>query len=269
MGFPATHRKKETGRELLMARLIPGSTFLLPLVACIALCGCAGVVPLPARTQTPANQQLKEKVSANFIVPGQTTRSDVLAKLQPLAAGLEGDRFFMARWSSSNKGGWVFLCGYINCVGGGSRFWSTTNALVEFDDGERVAHFEVFGESALIARLSSLASREKPESFDPPREIDAETGAGYRTALPSTLVLSRDALEVRQTGKGALDFHISRRPITKITPVGPVPFPQIGATLHFAEKTKAGKSLSLTLDVPKLWIILEFLQQPLENVAVL
>jgi hypothetical protein len=143
----------------------------------LLLSGCAGVVSLSSRTKTPAHQEINQKVSAKFIVAGQTTKADVLANLKPVDAGVESDRFFLGRWSTSNKGGWIFLRGYSSCAGGSSRPWKNTNALVEFDDHDVVARYAVFGDGSVVARLSALAAQEKPVGFDPPREL--QVGGGY------------------------------------------------------------------------------------------
>jgi len=223
---------------------------------------------MPTRTKTPASEEIKQKVSAKFIVPGQTTKADVLANLESVYAGVENDRFFLARWSSSNKGGWLFLCGYTDCMGGASRFWKTTNALVEFDDKEVVTRYAVFSDRSLVAKLSPLAANETDVSFDPPHQIGVDHLKGDWTH--ATLVLGKDtfALQESITHRGGhhssasmLDFEINRAAIESVRVGLGGFFPDVHVQIHFREKTKTGTIMNVRMSVQDLFLFLEFLNR--------
>jgi len=236
------------------------------MAAALLLSSCAGVTPLPTRTKTPTNVELKQKVSAKFIVPGQTTKSDVLANLRSVDAGMDNDQFFLARWSSSNKGGWLFLCGYTDCMGGASRFWKTANALVEFDDQDLVTRYAVFGDGSLISKLSPVAAQQKAVSFEPAQEIHVEHLKGVWNS--ATLVLGKDTFALREsvTHRGlrhsstsTLDFQISRAAVANVGTGLGGSFPNVHVQIHFSEKTKVGKLMNVQMSVPDLFLLLEFL----------
>jgi len=238
------------------------------IVAGLLLSGCAGVTPMPTRTKTPANEEIKQKVSANFIVAGQTTKSDVSANLKSVDAGLESDQYFLARWSSSNKGGWIFLCGYISCAGGASRLWKSANALVEFDNRDVVARYNIFGDGSLITKLSPLVGHQKPVSFDPPRVIQVKYIANG--VNPATLFLGEDTIEVRESvahvgfihsSTSTVDFQAKRTAVADVQMgIGDV-FPNVPVQIRFREKTKVGKVMNAQMGVPDLFLLLEYLNQ--------
>ena len=196
-----------------MIRRIPATSYA---IGCLLLSGCAGVVPLPTHTETPAQVQIKEKVTAKFVVPGQTTKGEVLAKLSSVDSGISDDQFFLARWSSSNKVGFALLCGYISCMGGGSRLWKTSNALLEFDDHNLVKRYSVFGDNALVTKLSPLAAQEQNMKFDDLREIQAED-IGHYNVIPATIILVRNTFELRESRKDdGRSYQIERNMVRRI-----------------------------------------------------
>ena len=252
-----------------VSRFIRSGTYVACVAAGLLLSSCAGITPLPTRTKTPEYGELKQKVSANFIVPGQTTRADVVTNLKSVDAGMENNQFFLARWSSSNKGGWLFLCGYTNCVGGASRLWKTANALVEFDDADLVVRSAVFGDGSLVAKLSPLAAQHEAISFDPPQEIHVDH---LKAAVwnPATLVLGKDTLALRESvfhqglrhsSTSTLDFQINRTAVENVrTGLGSI-FPAVHVRIHFSEKTKVGRLMNVQMSVSDLFLLLEFLNQ--------
>jgi hypothetical protein len=248
---------------IVVARCIRGAVCVAGAAACPLLSSCAGVVPMSTHTQTSSNQEIKQKIKTNFVVPGQTTKADVLANLKLVDTGVESDTFFLARWSSSNTGGWLFLCGYIDCVGGTSRLWKTTNALVEFDDHNLVTRYAVFSDGSLVAKLSPLAAQEKIVSFDVPREIQVEHISHVNEERYATLILASDTFEVRESGKKASNFQINRAAVTgvRVGRYGSGQFPRTVARINFREKTKTGNSLLVRLSVPDLFLLLEFCNQ--------
>src|SRR5690348_11924825 len=135
-----------------MVRRIPAVSYE---VECLLLSGCAGVVPLPTHTETPPHGTDQTESRRKF----RNSKEEVLAKLQPVNSGINGVRLFLARCSSSNKGGFALLCGYISCLGGGSRLWKTSNALLEFDEHDLLQRYSVFGDNILVTKLSPLRAK--------------------------------------------------------------------------------------------------------------
>jgi hypothetical protein len=54
---------------------------LISLVATVLLNGCIGIMPVPPNSETPAMGNSITRDQVKFIVPGQTTRQEVVAKL--------------------------------------------------------------------------------------------------------------------------------------------------------------------------------------------
>jgi hypothetical protein len=241
---------------------------LLCVTSLVWILGCAGVVPMTTVTKTPANQEIKQKVSADFIVVGQTTKADLLAKLKPMDAGIESDRFFLARWSTSNMGAFYALCGYLSCAAvGAQRLWKTANVLLEFDSLDFVIRFQAFKDSSLVDRLAPLAAHENPVSFDVPREIQIIDNSNGNTG---TLLLGTDTLEVQETmfhpgflhsHTSTVDVQIDRAKIIRLQNGANRPFPKIAVLVRLSEKTKLGKVLNVQMSVPDMFLLLEYCEQ--------
>src|ERR1035437_3123740 len=96
------------------------SAIIAPLLA-VLLTGCVGVMPVPPSCNQPACGKVITPEQVKFIVPGQTTRAEVMARL--------GDHFRdsprlpvpACSWEKPAVGwtGWILLAGPGGAAGGG------------------------------------------------------------------------------------------------------------------------------------------------------
>jgi hypothetical protein len=100
-----------------------------------------------------------KKLDLSFIRAGSTTRAEVREKLRAIDTGYQGDRYFLGRWSSSARGGWMILRGGTCCgsVGSGRRAWETGNLQIEFDDRGTVKGVEPFEDRKAVQVLVPVA----------------------------------------------------------------------------------------------------------------
>jgi len=117
-------------------------TIILPLLT-VLLTGCVGVMPVPPSRNQPACGKVITPEQVKFIVPGQTTRVEVMARL--------GDHFrdsprlpvLAYSWEKPAVGWtwWILLAGPGGAAGGGGHtegnHWRAF--FVKFDAGGRVA----------------------------------------------------------------------------------------------------------------------------------
>ena len=245
-----------------------GALACLALIVVCLCAGCAGIVPLAAHVRTPEDTEIAGKVDRKFIAPGTTTRAEVLEHLQDEEAGVEGDRYFLARWQSSRAGGWYFLCGSSTCLGNAGRIWATTNALVEFDDRQIVTRYAMFGDMDIVARLGAMAAQEKPRSFDPPQQIQADHVEDDGHTI--TLTLANDMLSAHELvfhhGLGRTttkdrDFAIPRAAVQSVRFRPGAEFPSVLVNVRFREKTAIGRAMTVRLNAAELFALLEFVDQ--------
>ena len=94
---PASH-------YLAMTGMIFRHTTAASLLVCMVLAGCVVPTPRPLdREQATSRQDAFDRLS-DLVVPGKTTRTDVLSRLgDPDRRGL-GDQWFLYRWSNAHVG---------------------------------------------------------------------------------------------------------------------------------------------------------------------
>jgi hypothetical protein len=114
---------------------------ILPMLA-VLLTGCVGVMPVPPSRNQPACGKVITPEQVKFIVPGQTTRAEVMARL--------GDHFrdsprlpvLAYSWEKPAVGWtwWILLAGPGGAAGGGGytegSHWQAF--FVKFDANDRV-----------------------------------------------------------------------------------------------------------------------------------
>jgi hypothetical protein len=220
---------------------------------------------MSTRTRTAGGQEINQKIRTDFIVAGQTTRAEVLEKLKAFDSGTESNRFLLARWSSSKMASFYALCGYLSCAAvGAQRNWKIANALVEFDKKDFVTRYDLFGDRSLVRRLSVLAARDTTVDFEVPRELHVEhLGVSEH---PATLILGKDTFDVRESGKSTHNFQVNSTSVVEIRAkgFGPLSGAQLSGTpvaIQFKEKTKVGKSMTVRIGVPDLFLLLEYCNQ--------
>ena len=216
------------------------------LLVCLFLGGCVGVTPLPTHTRTPQGTEEKT-LDLAFIQPGKTTRAEVKDKLKLIDTGLQSERFFLGRWSSSSSGGWAFLVGYGGGMGNASRVWKNGNLLVEFTADGIVTKNETFNDSHLTAKLLAVAAELTPaETVELPLtywKTDIKTAPAKITISAGNL-----SFEEQGTEKKPIKFTVPARDVDLMHPSIPTqgswsasdPDPvKTRQTLHFARDLKS------------------------------
>jgi hypothetical protein len=92
----------------------------LTLSLAFCLVGCIGATRLPERTR--GQRGPTQKIDLSFLQSGETSRTEVAEKLNPIDTGIKSDRFFVGRWDTSKWGGWAFLAGYGGAVGAQAEY---------------------------------------------------------------------------------------------------------------------------------------------------
>ena len=185
----------KVGRQIGPARAVVSVYCVL--VCCLCM-GCAGVVPLSRQTHTP--QGTNENVHLSFLHVGQTNREEVRDKLKVFDTGVQSERFFLGRWTSST---WAWFAGSQGGAMGG-RHWSTTNLLIEFDEKGVVKKFESFSDKDLQRELVPLMKEQKsPETSE--RLGLAIQSAGH----PAEIILSGGNLEFVGMGDRKTPDHFT------------------------------------------------------------
>ena len=176
----------------------------LALGLCLCLGGCIGVTRVPERTR--GQQGPTSKIDLSFLDTPQVTRDEVLEKLKPADTGFKSDHYFIGRWDTSKWGGWAFLCGYVNCMGGTERFWHTANLVVEFDDNGDVKQHELFTDKYLFDKLQPLSRDAK---WSPADHLDISISRPRMMDVPINVSLLPQSMEFTQTNKVKKPLHFT------------------------------------------------------------
>jgi hypothetical protein len=220
---------------------------------------------VPTHTQGPSGKHANADLS--FLRIGSTTREDVVQHLGWADSQLKNDRLFLARWRDSKwVVAWAVGGGYSG-TGGAPRLWHTHNLAVEFDDKDVVSVYHEFSDDALAKELLASLERVKSPALDlsSPVVISIRHRRGQHYE-PATLSLGKDSVEVTRHDMPSSHFKIAPQKITGLTFVNGLkeesPDPQsTNYTLHFSEKTKVGKNLTLRVDIPTLVILVQYLAE--------
>ena len=228
--------------------------------------GClAAPMRVPTHTQGPSGKHANTDLS--FLHVGSTTRAEVLQQLGWADSKLKNDRLFLARWRDSKwVVAWAVGGGYSG-TRGAPRLWHTHNLTVEFDEKDLVTAYHVVGDDALAKELLASLERTKTPGLDfsSPVVVSIRHRRGQHYE-PATLSLGKDSVEMTKPGMPSSDFKIAAQKITGFTFVNGLkeeaPDPQsTNYTIHFSEKTKMGKNLSIRVDIPTLVILVQYLAE--------
>jgi hypothetical protein len=241
-------------------------------VAALAFSFCQGCLVLPVRAPTKTSGASGEtaKVQMNFIEAGKTTREEVLRKLGGTESAIEGDTYFVGRWTSSSWGVLWMVTGNNTADGGWNRHWETRNVLVEFDEMGLVKEYRVFPDSQLLKEFSALVAKgpKRPLDLSKPMEIPVEHFSLRREINSSgTIILENDSFEFREAdGAGKHSFKISPNQIRdfSLAPMaeGNHPDPHyVKQSIHFSGKTRVGSRITLSVDVPTVLLLVKYLAQ--------
>lgn len=243
-------------------RFVPNCGKLSLIIFSLALLQ-ACVAPVPAPTRTSAPPSLKNKIDTEFISPGRTTRQEVQNKLGWSAVDIGDEKVFWGRWSTSSSAIVWAIGGYGDAAMGGNRHWTTKNILVEFDENGCVRSSRLVSDGEIVQQLRPLLTP-RAGAFETPVGVYLDhVHAGKKDIV--TIELSRNAITYIEPeankGKGR-KFVISPDKLTAVTiprlrPDASDPG-TIRFTMHFSEKTPAGRDVTLSGDPKELLTLLQY-----------
>ena len=257
-------------REAVMKKLrISICVFLSSL--CV---GCI-MIPIPTPKHTPAGLYTRGAIEANaleFMRVGSTSREQVLLKLGESDAVREHERYLLYRWVTVRG---YLLVKLLESESTGHIGKNTYELLIEFDDEGLVKRFgdirtwaaKVEGQEepplGLATPIEIPVSHLYPGLFGPvivEQEDDAR------------LILGKDFFELRESWP-SLDFRISPEKIVLLRErsytfdiahdhwaAGKLTY-----DIHFSERTAAGKTIGIRVDVFSLLPLLEYLRENCPN----
>ncbi len=229
------------------------------------LCASCLVAPIPMRKRTIGPTGIKAKtVDLSFIQVGATSREEVFEKLGWIDTGLQNERVFLGRWTGSSHG-WVWAVGGgLSGAGGAERVWGEKNLLLEFDQDSIVKEFRVVKDKSLLKELSAWSTLGVFPPLSRPLTIYIthrhDKGGTFQDA---TLTLGEDFVEFEEVGGASHNFRISPEKITRVSRAGPFSMSRGDSkyfflTIHFKQKTKAGKKITISLDLPTLTTLVSY-----------
>ena len=170
---------------------------------------------------------------------------------------------------------WAVGGGY-EAIGGSKRAWGNHNLLVEFDEKGLVKSYSVFNDRAILKRLcTSLTQRlREPLNLSPAIEIQVQhrhaRGPQYE---PAQLILGKESFQFKEFTNKSHSFGISPTKITRFSHAsafvaGPSSNASIIYSVHFGEKTNAGKKITLALGPQALMVLARYFVQTNPNTRV-
>lgn len=229
------------------------------------LCASCVVAPIPMRKRTIGPTGIEAKtVDLSFIQVGATSREEVFETLGWIDTGLQNERVFLGRWTGSSHG-WVWAVGGgLSGAAGAERVWGEKNLLLEFDQDSIVKEFRVVKDKSLLKELSAWSTLGVFPPLSRPLTIYITHRHGKGGDLPgATLTLGEDFVEFEEVGGASHNFRISPEKVTRVSRAGPwSQSPRDSKyfflTIHFEQKTKAGKKILIGLDLPTLTTLVSY-----------
>jgi hypothetical protein len=258
----------EISGKAVRCRLANAAICVALVTACFSCQGCL-VLPLRAPTRTNGSSGAMEKINLDFIQSGKTSREEITTKLGGTDTGIKDKQLFLGRWASSKWGVLWMVAGNNSAAGGWNRGWSSHNVLIAFDDKDVVQQFRQFPDGELVSQLSACVAQGQGEPLDlsVPMELSVEHRHSSGRTSSGTFILGTDSFAFREEdGRGKHDFKISPKQIKDLTLTsigrGDKSDPRyMNQTIHFAEKTKAGGSMTIHVNVPTVLILVKYLAQ--------
>ena len=229
------------------------------------LCASCLVAPIPMRKRTIGPTGIKAKtVDLSFIQVGATSREEVFEKLGWIDTGLQNERVFLGRWTGSSYA-WIWAVGgHYNGAAGGARVWGKKNLLLEFDQDSIVKEFRVVKDKSLLKELSAWSTLGVFPPLSRPLTIYVTHRHGKGSTFQNTtLTLGEDFVELEEVGDASHNFRISPEKITRVSRAGKWSRSTRDSeyfflTIHFKQKTKAGKKITISLDLPTLTTLVSY-----------
>jgi hypothetical protein len=235
-------------------------------------CGCIAVPIHHAKkmrsgsTDTPPKQ-----VDLTFIKVGETSHDEVSKRLSWIDAGVDAKAFFAGRWAENNWGVAWGAASFPYAGGGYNEIWKTHNVIIDFDDQSLVKGVTHFADKGIIAILSTRLKQASEPTLD--RTVPIKMSIEYLRPIESNkahlgdLILSEDELEFLESPdgnkKGKYSFKTAKQNINHIT-MGmsePSEPEQICVVLHFKQKTRVGKQMSIRVTLAETAALIKYLAE--------
>ena len=235
-------------------------------------CGCIAVPIHHAKkmrsgsTDTPPNQ-----VDLTFIKVGETSHDEVSKRLSWIDAGVDAKAFFAGRWAENNWGVAWGAASFPYAGGGYNEIWKTHNVIIDFDDQSLVKGVTHFADKGIIAILSTRLKQASEPTLD--RTVPIKRSIEYLRPIESNkahlgdLILSEDELEFLESPdgnkKGKYSYKTAKQNISHIT-MGmsePSEPQQICVVLHFKQKTRVGKQMSIRVTLAETAVLIKYLAE--------
>ncbi len=238
------------------------------LLACSACIYLGPSVPVRVSKQTTDISGAKRDLDLTFLKTGSTTRAEVTKNLAPINTGVNETQFFWGRWEASSWLSAPLLAPYPPLS---HRVWGTQNILIVFDNQNVVRGWKVLNDKELFPELD----RQEPT---PAAALDLSSPVQLNVELPfdsssprpmATLVLSSASFQYETVGRKVETPRGNLRKIssaTEDTPSDPSvkrapDAAHIWITLHFAKRTKAGKSLLFGIEPQGLLLLRRYMRE--------
>ena len=235
-------------------------------------CGCIAVQIHHAKkmrsgsTDTPPKQ-----VDLTFIKVGETSHDEVSKRLSWIDAGVDAKAFFAGRWAENNWGVAWGAASFPYTAGGYNEIWKTHNVIIDFDDQSLVKGVTHFADKGIIAILSTRLKQASEPTLD--RTLPIKMSIEYLRPMESNkaylgdLTLSEDQLEFLESPdgnkKGKYSYKTAKQNISRIT-MGmsePSEPQQICVVLHFKQKTRVGKKMSIRVTLAETAALIKYLAE--------
>ena len=206
-----------------------------------------------------------------FIKVGETSHDEVSKRLSWIDAGVDGKAFFAGRWAENSWGVAWGAASFPYAGSGYNEIWKTRNVIIDFDDQFLVKGVTHFRDKDIIAILSTRLKQASEPTLD--RTVPIKMSVEYLRPFESNephlgeLILSKDELEFLESPdgnkKGKYDYKTSRPNVTHLTmgfsdPSHPQ---QICVVLHFKQKTRVGKQMSIRVTLVQTAVLIKYLAE--------
>jgi hypothetical protein len=236
----------------------------LCVVVCLACLGCA-----PIRKHVSGVSETREQIDLSFLQVGSTSREEVFEKLNWINTGIQEQRLFVGRWSAYSKVWfWVWAPPPVYSLPEPQESWRPNNLMVEFDTQGVVKQFRVLSDSDFLRELSAWVQRRGPSlpAFVTPATITVKHRHASSKYYAADLTLGTDSFEFHERVDTSHNFSIAPGQLgsltyPKATPGDTSDPRDINCRLEFRGTTKAGSHLTLAMDVPSLFVLVEYVEQ--------
>jgi hypothetical protein len=235
---------------------------------CVAVCAaCLGCAPI--RKQVSGVSETREKIDLSFLQVGSTTREEVFEKLGWINTGIQEEGLFVGRWSAfSLDWVWGWAPPPVYSMPGTQENWRPNNLMVEFDTQGVVKQFRVLSDSDFLRELSGWVQRSRPSlpALVTPATITVKHRHASGKYYFADLTLGIDSFEFHARDDASHNFSIPPQQLgslnyPKATPGHKSDPRDINCRLEFRETTRAGSHLTLAMDVPSLFALIEYVEQ--------